>query len=377
MQPVCTLRPALSLQGRCVSSKSFNNLQRSDQYVKLAKKEGFRARSAFKLEQIDDRYKLFNDKTRVVVDLGSAPGSWLQAASRRMQMDTEEYRDAQSDPKRNRKHLIGVDFQPIHPIPGVSFVKGDFTDPEVYERMLDMVQATAESMGNVIPVSRAESVAHDMATTIAEQTAIKTGNYDHYHQGRASPTFLDLSNKQRELERDFIGESRPVVDGVMSDMSPITFVTQGKVGQAERIQQVELAEKAKHFALKVLKPGGWFVTKVFNCEQAMRFHQSLSLYFEKTALVRPPAVRETAIESFAVARGFIGAKRIVGHDYASITEEKILELGNTKEGRYLQQIMGMSQRDDQHMYVYFFFPSLFLNKHPQALCPSPSSYSPT
>ncbi|MEF2176083.1 MAG: RlmE family RNA methyltransferase [Candidatus Absconditabacteria bacterium] len=55
-----------------------------DHYFKKAKQEGFKARSAFKLEEIDEKYKLFDNYTRTILDIGCAPGSWLQFAHKQL-----------------------------------------------------------------------------------------------------------------------------------------------------------------------------------------------------------------------------------------------------------------------------------------------------
>src|ERR1700758_5504814 len=70
-------------KGRSASSKLWLERQLNDPYVARAKREGFRARAAFKLIEIDDRYHLFKPGARVV-DLGAAPGGWSQVAAQRV-----------------------------------------------------------------------------------------------------------------------------------------------------------------------------------------------------------------------------------------------------------------------------------------------------
>lgn len=85
-----------------------------DPYVKAARQQGLRARAAFKLMELNDKYHLFNKDMRVV-DLGSAPGSWAQAAQRSL--------------GRNGK-IIALDILPMEPLEGVTFIQGDFTEDE-------------------------------------------------------------------------------------------------------------------------------------------------------------------------------------------------------------------------------------------------------
>lgn len=87
----------------------------NDSYVKKAKKAGYRARSAFKLEEIDKKDKLLRSGLNVV-DLGAAPGGWCQYARKRL---------------GKKSRLVAVDLLPIKAIEGVQIIEGDFTDEEV------------------------------------------------------------------------------------------------------------------------------------------------------------------------------------------------------------------------------------------------------
>ncbi|KAI9021197.1 FtsJ-like methyltransferase-domain-containing protein [Hyaloraphidium curvatum] len=90
-----------------------------DRWYRLAKEEGWRARSAFKLMQLDDEFSLLDGCCRVV-DLCAAPGSWSQVLSRRLPGAT----------------IIAVDLQPMAPIPGVVQLQGDITKRETAERII-------------------------------------------------------------------------------------------------------------------------------------------------------------------------------------------------------------------------------------------------
>jgi len=91
----------------------------NDSYVKKAKKQGYRARSAFKLEEIDKKYKLLRPGMNVV-DLGAAPGGWCQYARTRL---------------GKKDKLIAVDLLAIKPIDGVEIIQGDFTDKDIRNRL--------------------------------------------------------------------------------------------------------------------------------------------------------------------------------------------------------------------------------------------------
>ena len=89
-------------------------------------------------------------------------------------------------------------------------------------------------------------------------------------------------------------------DVVISDMAPLT--TGNVLG--DHVLQLELAQCAVDMALKVLQPGGHFVAKVFEGEDAQAFVQGVRPYFEKTKRVRPEAVRRQSREFFLVCTGF-------------------------------------------------------------------------
>ncbi|XP_059608696.1 putative tRNA (cytidine(32)/guanosine(34)-2'-O)-methyltransferase [Phlebotomus argentipes] len=88
-----------------------------DIYYRLAKEEGWRARSAFKLLQIDETFKIFDGVTRAV-DLCAAPGSWSQVLSRRLYEGRAESSDV---------NIIAVDLQAMAALPGVTQIQGDIT----------------------------------------------------------------------------------------------------------------------------------------------------------------------------------------------------------------------------------------------------------
>ncbi|GLD71715.1 putative tRNA (cytidine(32)/guanosine(34)-2'-O)-methyltransferase isoform X1, partial [Lates japonicus] len=91
-----------------------------DIYYRLAKEEGWRARSAFKLLQLDHEFNLFTGVNRAV-DLCAAPGSWSQVLSRKLR-GREEKGDGGEEVK-----IVAVDLQAMAPLPGVTQIQGDIT----------------------------------------------------------------------------------------------------------------------------------------------------------------------------------------------------------------------------------------------------------
>jgi 23S rRNA (uridine2552-2'-O)-methyltransferase len=107
-----------SARGRKLSSTLWLERQLNDPYVKLARAEGYRGRAAFKILEIDDKYGFFKPGARVV-DLGSAPGGWLQVAVRRVNVLGEM-------PGKPQGRVLGVDLKEIEPVAGAEAHVLDF-----------------------------------------------------------------------------------------------------------------------------------------------------------------------------------------------------------------------------------------------------------
>lgn len=103
---------------RTLSSQQWLERQLNDPFVKAAKAQGYRSRAAFKLSEIDDRHRLIRRGARIV-DLGCAPGGWLQIAA-----------------QRGAGAVVGIDLLPVDPVVGVEVVQGDFTEPGMGERLI-------------------------------------------------------------------------------------------------------------------------------------------------------------------------------------------------------------------------------------------------
>ena len=103
----------------------------NDPYVKLAQKEGYRARAAYKLKEIDEVLGLIRPGMRVV-DLGSSPGAWSQYLRRRMA-------PAGAAAGALDGTLVALDILPMEPVEGVTFLQGDFRDDEVLARLTEVV----------------------------------------------------------------------------------------------------------------------------------------------------------------------------------------------------------------------------------------------
>lgn len=108
-------------KGRRPSSQAWLERQINDPFSAEARAQGYRSRAAFKLSEIDDRFKLIRKGSKVI-DLGCAPGGWVQIAI-----------------QRGAGRVIGIDLLPVDPLPPAEMVQMDFTDPAAGPLLMEML----------------------------------------------------------------------------------------------------------------------------------------------------------------------------------------------------------------------------------------------
>lgn len=199
---------------RSNSSTRWLQRQLNDPYVHEAQRLGYRARSAFKLIELDDKMK-FIKKGCTVVDLGAAPGGWSQVAL-----------------ERGASKVIGLDLLPIDPLPGVTFLQMDFMNDDAPEALIMAMGSGA--------------------------------------------------------------------DVVLSDMAPNTMGHR----QTDHLRIMALVEAAYEFATQVLKPGGTFVSKIFQGGAQGDLLAMMKNDFATVKHIKPPASRKESAEQYVVATGF-------------------------------------------------------------------------
>ncbi|KAI0386502.1 FtsJ-domain-containing protein [Hypomontagnella monticulosa] len=250
-----------------------------DAYYRLAKEQGWRARSAFKLLQLDEEFDLFANVTRVV-DLCAAPGSWSQVLSRvlikgekfgrsawqdrdarfRQQMmglfgsqgtiektpDTLESQQPvfQASPRQDVK-IVAIDLQPISPLPGIVTLRADITHPATVPLLLKALDPEYDSK------AKSQQAAHPVDLVLSDGAPDVTGLHD-----------LDI------------------------------YV------------QSQLLFAALNLALCVLKPGGKFVAKIFRGKNVDILYAQLKIFFEKVHVAKPRSSRASSVEAFIVCLNF-------------------------------------------------------------------------
>ena len=129
-------------------NKAWLNDHVNDPYVKMAQKEGYRARAAYKLKEIDETLGLIRPG-HLVVDLGSAPGAWSQYLRRRLSPQGAAVGELNGT-------IVALDLLPMEPIEGVQFIQGDFREADV------LAQLEAAGAGR-----QADVVVSDMAPNLS------------------------------------------------------------------------------------------------------------------------------------------------------------------------------------------------------------------
>ncbi|KAE8389269.1 FtsJ-like methyltransferase-domain-containing protein [Aspergillus alliaceus] len=256
-----------------------------DAYYRLAKEQNWRARSAFKLIQIDEQFDLFEhenpEKVTRVVDLCAAPGSWSQVLSRVLikgesfgrrawvekkareeaalaganSYATDNGADGDADmkelkPRKNVK-IVSIDLQPMAPLEGITTLKADITHPSTIPLLLRALDPEA----------------YDSTTSSSPST---------------------------------IRQPHPV-DLVISDGAP--DVT--GLHDLDIYIQSQLLYAALNLALGVLRPGGKFVAKIFRGRDVDLIYAQLRTVFEKVSVAKPRSSRASSLEAFVVCEGFI------------------------------------------------------------------------
>lgn len=132
-------------------NKAWLNQHVNDPYVRLAHKEGFRARAAYKLKEIDETLNLIRPGD-VVVDLGSTPGAWSQYVRRRLSPQGAATGELDG-------RIVALDILPMEPVEGVHFIQGDFREEAV---LAQLEQALADR-----GVDKVDVVVSDMAPNLS------------------------------------------------------------------------------------------------------------------------------------------------------------------------------------------------------------------
>lgn len=254
-----------------------------DAYYRLAKEQNWRARSAFKLIQIDEQFDLFSysdpSKCTRVVDLCAAPGSWSQVLSRVLIKGESFGRRAWVERMERMKmqHSVLVESNPT--TAGVSDFIGslDIDDTKPALKPRENVKIVAIDLQPMAPLEGIVQLKADIT----------------------HPSTVPLLLKAIDPEFDQHNETHRI-DLVISDGAP--DVT--GLHDLDIYVQSQLLYSALVLAMKVLRPGGKFVAKIFRGRDVDLIFAQLRLVFERVHVAKPRSSRASSIEAFVVCEGY-------------------------------------------------------------------------
>ncbi|MCJ1273291.1 hypothetical protein MMC21_001081 [Puttea exsequens] len=285
-----------------------------DVYYRLAKEQGWRARSAFKLIQLDEHFDLFNGVTRVV-DLCAAPGSWSQVLSRVLVKDESFGRKAWEE-----KQPIEITPEPSLEGPEIS-IEGEKSDLGTERGVIGDSEGNGEDQrdklqqGNTTgpqqvqtefndaeicnPKKDIKIVAVDLQPMASlDGITILKGDITH---PSTPPRILQALDPETYKADEGAGESGSnPVDLVLSDGAP--DVT--GLHDLDIHIQSQLLYSALNLALRILKPGGKFVAKVFRGKDVDMIFAQLRCFFTSVHCAKPRSSRASSLEAFVVCEGF-------------------------------------------------------------------------
>ena len=203
-----------SAKSRKPSSTRWLERQLNDPYVAAAKRQGYRSRAAFKLIELDDRFH-FLARGKRVIDLGAAPGGWIQVAVKRA----------------GPGHVVGIDLLPLDPIPGATLIEGDFLDPANDRKLLDALGGGPD----VVLSDMAAPTTGHAATDHLRIVALVEAAYDfartHLAPGGAFVAKVFQGGTERELlermKKDFASVKHAKPPASRAESAEVYVVAQG------------------------------------------------------------------------------------------------------------------------------------------------------
>ncbi|KAF2000529.1 FtsJ-domain-containing protein [Amniculicola lignicola CBS 123094] len=294
------------------SSTRWKSRQGRDFYAKEAKVQGLKSRAAFKILEMNEKYKLFKPG-QTVVDLGFAPGSWSQVAVNRTTPGGR---------------VIGIDLIPAQPPKGVSTIQGNFLSPIIQAEVRAYVQdpelgrlrkhtgltAPKESKG----VSEAELEEMERGYIDIEKRAHLGGlGEEEIGQAHVEPPQPNVPTTKMTLKQRDQQQGR-VVDVVLSDMSEpwdqtagfhkkslsdpyVRMMNTSGVAFRDHAGSMDLCMAALSFAFDTVRTGGHFLCKFYQGEEDKALETKMKRLFAKVQREKPESSRSESKEAYLVA----------------------------------------------------------------------------
>jgi 23S rRNA (uridine2552-2'-O)-methyltransferase len=209
-------------KGRTTASQKWLERQLNDPYVRAAKAAGWRSRAAFKILELDEKYKLFHTGQRVV-DLGAAPGGWTQVAVQRV---------------GDSGKVVGLDLLPMDEITGAILLEGDFQDEAVEQAVLTALDGPADLvLSDMAPNTTGHNATDhlrilgliDLALDFASKVLVPGGAF--VAKAFQGGTERDLLNR---MKRDFASVKHAKPPASRKGSAEMYVVAQGFRGEGAR-----------------------------------------------------------------------------------------------------------------------------------------------
>ncbi|KAI0972356.1 FtsJ-like methyltransferase [Xylaria arbuscula] len=278
------------------SNSRWKQRQGKDYFAREAKVQGLKSRAAFKLLEMDAKYRLFK-RGQTIIDLGYAPGSWSQVAV-----------------ERTKPHgrVVGIDLIPAQPPKGVSTIQGNFLSPMVQNMVKDYLAEFVQR--------RRGTETQDVEASEEEDGVITE-----------KPSYIDAERAESvDSDHETSHNDGKLVDVILSDMSAPWLQTSGFSSNTlsnpysrmmntsgmsfrDHAGSMDLCLAALQFASETLRTGGHFVCKFYQGSEDKDLELKLKKMFGKVHREKPDSSRSESKEAYFVAlrrRGDITLDRV-------------------------------------------------------------------
>ncbi|KAH3667212.1 hypothetical protein OGAPHI_002861 [Ogataea philodendri] len=294
--PLCNPSSLRFYSKKSGSSNRWIERQINDSYTREAKHFDYKSRAAFKLLQIDDKFKIFSkDRNINVLDLGAAPGAWSQVALERA---------------KSGSNVLGVDLLVYRPPPGSSSMQANILSKKTHEAIREHFKiAEIEKLRRKL--ASTEVIINQTALEIQETSIIESENKLSDAEER------EREKREKNLESVFEDQLYRPVDVVLSDMYVPLPQIGGFASQTTNMpflrmantsglsfkdhsMSMDLCDAALVASIDVLKKNGHFITKFFTGKEDKHYEMRLRKVFRRVYRYKPKACRPESKECYFV-----------------------------------------------------------------------------
>lgn len=267
------------------SKSRWLNRQQNDPYTREAKVQNLRSRAAFKLMEIDDKFKLFsNGKNQRVLDLGFAPGAWSQVASRRIGPSGM---------------VLGVDILPCDPPTGVSSIQANILSKKTHE-LIRLYFSKHFKLNRNDDLHQDHGYFQHMIEEVTHQQ-----DYETYREVFSADSNDKIDKFPIDVIISDMYEPWPQSSGFWTNITNAAYNRMANTtGLAikDHYQSIDLCDAALVSAIDLLRPRGHFVCKLYTGKEDKLFEKRLKKVFKRVNRFKPVACRDESKEVYFIGR---------------------------------------------------------------------------